>query len=312
MKVKCILQEICEHEDVSLAELHAATGIHVKSLKNLLQDEGWRVDRDNYESLLSFAFDHGYATVFQTEHHPIWDTFHRNAQTSIIRGQIRRDVDIEQVMTHFVENIGGKPEMVVASRNIAAVKKAMKERNCIFIGSPKSNPSTEIALCSLYGAIPFDGSAANRKRLPLQILGVEPPPKTRSALLVTSRKHGFEIGTGPSKQFVDVHRLPQDEYDHWFGEASKPDAAVVVVCRSPLKTTKRVTTILVLGYSSLATESAARQLTHGELPLDAAELAEPGSVHVLKYEFQFRKTHATQGDPRREIHDPPGSWSVLR
>jgi hypothetical protein len=293
--------------------LHAETGIHPKSLKNLLSDEGWRLDRDNYESLTRFAFNHGYDSVLHIEHHPIWETFDRKAHTNIYRGRPIWDAEIERTLRRFLQRIGGKPAMVIAEEKPRAIQKAMKETNCIFVGSPKSNAATEIALCLLYGATPFDASAPNRRKIPVQIVGADPKVKKSSAVLVPSRgTHQFEIAVRGGKEVLPVHWIPQEAYERWHGE--NDDAAVVIVCASPLGTSKPVTTILVMGYTGLATESAARQLTHGELPLMHAQLSQRGKTHILSYTFQFTKSHIASsrntGDLRRAVLET-GVWSLV-
>jgi hypothetical protein len=310
MRVRCILKEICDRYHISPAQLHAETQIHPKSLKHLLADEDWSLPKENYERLVKFAFNHGVSSVFVVEYDPIWDTF-KKTPTSIFRGDPAWDVEIERSLSRFIRNMGGKAKMVPATESAAAVKKAMRETNCIFVGSPKSNPATEIALCALYDATPFDDGRENRKELPLQIAGVAPRGNRHSAVLAPASRihgHGFDITAG-ARQFISVHWLPPDQYEHWHDTG--PDAAVVAIRRSPLKTEKAVTTILLMGYNGLATESAARQLTHGGPPLTAAQLAEP-KTHLLSYEFVFKKWSFTgSGDPRRELADPPGKWSVL-
>jgi len=304
MRVVCNLQELLEQHGVSPAQFAAQTGIDPRALDNLLEDKKWRLDRANFEQLMLYAFNQGWGPIFTIEQHPIWHTFEEN-HARIYRGTAQWDAQIEHELSQFLRHIACSPQTSTAPKP-EAIARDLREQNCIFVGSPKKNPATEIALCELVGADPFDGSAANRRKLPVQIIGVDPPSGMSSAVLVPSRtEHGFKIG----KEFIEVHWLPQHQYDLWHGEAD--DAAVVIVCRAPLGTTHAVTTIFNLGYSGLATQSVARQLMHGDPPLDAEDLTEPGQLHTFAYRFQFKKPSRrgsrSKTDLRREIADT-GVW----
>lgn len=88
---------------------------------------------------------------------------------------------------------------------------------------------------------------------------------------------------------------------------------MVVICRSPLTTGKDVTSILVLGYTGIATQSAASQLTEGQLKLSAEHLQQRGKAHLLAWQFRFLKPKNanpnSKVDVRTEV-DGSGEWVI--
>jgi hypothetical protein len=309
MRLVCNLKDLLSQHGITATEFAAETHIDPRSIDNLLQDEKWRLERQNFERLMLYGFNHGWGPIFTIEQHPIWDTFHER-RASIYRGTAQWDGQIEHEVSQFLRHLGCTPHTENAHPTPRAVAAAMRENNCIFIGSPKKNTATEIALCLLADAEPFNPAEANRRKLPVQIIGVDPPSGTQSAVLVPNQRiHGFSVRRGKSdkRESIGVDWLPQEEYDSWHGDAN--DAAMVITCRSPLGTTKDVQTILFLGYSGLATQSVARKIMQGDPetdpPLKAADLAERGKVQMFAYRFQFTKptnrAPRSKTDPRREI-----------
>lgn len=318
MRLVCHLKAMLDEHRISVKTVAAETGFDPRSIQSLIDDEKWSLDRRNYEALMRYAFDQGSGPLFTLEHHPIWRTFESDPsaekpESRIYRGTAQWDARIEHDVSQFLRHLGGQPQTITSPLNEKSVAHQMKERNCIFIGSPKKNPATEIALCLLAGAKPFDGSVANKQKVPLHIIGIDSPDGKPSAVLTPSRnEHGFKVAADDNeeREWIRVHWLPPEKYERWHDE--EDDAAIVAVCRSPLGTTKRVTTILMIGYSGLATQSVARQLTHdGWPPLSEANLSDR-KLHLFPYRFQFKKLarrgSTSRSDPRIELPDT-GSWS---
>lgn len=311
MKLHCNLDEVLRQHGMSVEQLAAQTGIDRRTISKLDKDVEWRLSRRQIEKLIVLSLDAGLECFFRIRYHPIWATF-EEADAHIYRGPPRWDAEIEHQVSLYLQRMGGSPRTIAVPQSIDEISRAMTETNCLFVGSPRSNPATEIALCLLSNAKPFDDRRANRDKVLVQILGIDPPPGMTSAVLVPGREHGFRVSAAKKEhRTIAAQWLPKEHYDRWYGEG--PDAAIVVICRSPLNTTKEVTTILVMGYTGLATQSASHQLTHGA-PIDEQDPYRPGEVRVLSYEFQFKKpqraSSRSKADPRREITST-GVWSRL-
>ena len=86
---------------------------------------------------------------------------------------------------------------------------------------------------------------------------------------------------------------------------------MIVVARSPLATDRDVTTIVIAGYTALATRAAATQLVVGEPPIKAEAMVFDRN-HLLAYTFRYRKPKrspgAAPGELRREIPES-GQWA---
>lgn len=304
MRLVCFVEDwFRQHPDPeSESRFIAETGIKPRMLRNLRRgDVNWRLERDQIEALMLFGYRNGYPEIFSIQHHPLWATFD-SAPAFLYRGAPRWDATIEDELSGFLEHMGGKPRSVTTPQSVAAVEKAMKETNCIFVGSPKSNPATEIAICRLAGATPFDGRRTNRDKVPVHML-VGQPPKEPSAVMIGARPYGFSVrAKDGTRHHIGAHWLPPEQYASWHSQGE--DAAIILICRSPLGTSRPVTTIVVMGYSGLATQSAMFQLIKGDIPLSHDAKLESGQVHILGYHFQFEKprrhTRST-ADPRRVL-----------
>lgn len=291
MRLHCRLDELCEYYDYTKAELAAATGIGARTLDKMrADDDEWRLSRTQIEKLTVLARGAGLPHAFVLRANPVWATFEESSAT-IFRGEPPADAMIESKLSDFLQQMNGHPRTKTIHRvpSEAEIRKAMTETNCIFVGSPRSNPATEIALCLLSGARPFDGSAGNRVKVPVHIIGADSGTSRDSAIVLPGRGHGFSIdgGDGSGRKSLDVHWVPAEDYAKKKVEGR--DAGVVVLCKSPFGTKKNVTTILLLGYRGLATHELAAQLMRGAPPITEEMLRQHGRVHVLGYHFSFHK-----------------------
>lgn len=86
---------------------------------------------------------------------------------------------------------------------------------------------------------------------------------------------------------------------------------MIVIARSPLETHHDVTTMVVAGYTALATRVTARELVLGEPPVEEEAMTDRCN-HLLAYTFRYRKPKRspdnTSGDLRKEIADS-GRWA---
>ncbi|HEX2831981.1 MAG TPA: hypothetical protein VHW00_03145 [Thermoanaerobaculia bacterium] len=312
MKLVCNVDELCAALKMTPEHLAVAAGIDRRTFSKLnAKGEAWSLKREQIEILVKLAFKAGLEGFFRLEHHPAWSTF-EHAPAQIFRGIPDWDASVEAEITTFLKHKGGTPRTITGQPQESDVATALRESNCIFIGSPRNNPATEIALCLITGATPFDDSPRNREKVPIHMIGREPVEGRKSAILSASQhRHGFDVaGATAGRRFLKVHWKPREEYVKWAGEGE--DAAMIVVCRSPLNTAKNVTSVFVLGYTALSTQEAMTQLLEGDCPLPAESLSNAGKPHVLAWQFRFKKPRiaslTSKADPRRAIVDS-GHWA---
>jgi len=294
MRVVCILHELMSALGKDEAQIAKEIGIDKRSVRKLLANhQDWRLPRHTLEKLMLFAFANHYPKgIFEIRPHPLWDTFD-DAPITIFRGSRTWDTDAEAKLRRFLENLNHHPDTEVATDSepgvdIAAIQGTMENHNCIFIGSPKTNPPSEIALALLWNAVPFDHSAENRQAIPIHILGMMPELHERSAILEPSTRNGFDLrlSSKQDRRFIRVSWETAEKYGDWTGQGE--DAAVVVVAKDPFDTGRSVTTIVISGYTGRATFLASKELIYGEPPITKEDLMAPEPV-IATFLFYFRK-----------------------
>lgn len=292
MRLRCGLQDFLrENEDEWPKKAVAKElGMDVRSLMKLAADrpdDPWTLSRAALYRYIAFSARHDFPP-FAVEQHPIWSTFkNRKDPIVLLRGSYGADALVEvQFGQHF-----GAGAVKAQTSDGSDVEALMKEQNCIVIGSPKRNPSSEVALARLWGAEPYDALPGNRNRIPIHFLGMQPEPEDRhSALLRSGNRYGLDIQlpNETKRQFLEVDWVPPDRYGTKRTVAGQ-DAAAVVACFRPFGTERNVTTIVVAGYTGRATLFAAKQLIEEALP-DFDPSVAPGQPHlsVLRFEFNER------------------------
>lgn len=153
---------------------------------------------------------------------------------------------------------------------------------------------------------------SNHDKLPFHMLMPDAEGHRASSIIVPGgQRHGFAVqdARGATSKLIRVAWRPLREYETSTTEGQ--DAAVVVVARSPLGTAKDVTTIVIVGYTGLATHVTATQLMLGEPPVSEDAMA-PAGTHVLAYTFQYRKPRRSAGSRAgdlRKVIPETGRWA---
>jgi hypothetical protein len=311
MQVICLLREIQERLDLTKADLKRELGIDARALDKLLadsDDDPWRLDRDVLHRLFLFAHEHGFEQPFRVEPNPIWKDFEDSEGARIFRGTRKSDVPVESHLLRYLERLHS--EKTHSTTTFDGVEEAMKLSNCVFIGSPKASPASEIALARLWDAEPFDDQSKNRGRIPIHFLGMRPEQKPTSALLEESTRHGFNIqcpGVN-GRSYLKVDWLPLEKYAPYKG--SGQDAAILVICRQPLGTKENVTTILIAGYTGLSTLVAAQEITSKKIPdLKAEEHPGQPCFAALKFRFRKKPQYRRSLDNLRTAEEGSAKWA---
>lgn len=274
---------------ITNAALAKEIGIDVRSVEKLRRNSGWRLTKRAFDDLMLWAFEHGYPEgLFLIRQHPIWSGF-QNAPIKVFRSTPFWDAKLEGVLTSFFHKLGGKWTTEIDCDNAGSIQKAMSTCNCVFIGSPKSNVATEVALSLFWNARPFDADERNRRQLPLQFLGMKPRKGTSSAFLAGGTRHGFllRLPDQPEPSFLRVDWRTPQRYRAYSGDGT--DAAVLVACRKPLAAKKQVSSVVVAGYTGRATYLAGKGATTKEIPIREEDLANSATPQIAAFKYDYKK-----------------------
>lgn len=311
MKVFCNLGAIMEAHGFSKADLQRELGMDNRAITKLLLDNeknSWRLDRETFYRLALFAHAQGFE-AFRIVPHPMWQTFHEaQEEITIFRGTRSSDAPIEEFLVRYLHQLN--------SRNIQSttahvdVEQAMREKNCLFIGSPKANPASEMALALLWGAKPFDPSPKNYAHLPFHFIGMTPEHDfSESALLKAGPWHGFELMLpGKSPKLLKLEWLPSDRYARHRGPLT--DGAVITACYQPLGTQKHVTTIIISGYTGLSSMFAAGEAAYRALPdFNPENTPRDPWFTILRFSYDKRRDFPWSSEIARIVKQESLDWT---
>ncbi len=298
MKVVCLIQELMNELDLDAPDLARETRVDQRTIDKLRFDTSdWRLSRKALYNLTLFAHSKGFTKgIFEVRPLPFWQSF--EGQDVIVHREYRSwDAKGEVQLREFFSKLNSKPLVEALSGDTLAQEKEwliekistqMRNYNCVFIGSPKCSLATEIALSLIWGAEPFDSSPSNVAKVPLHFLGMQPEHRYRaSAMIEGGNQTGFRIKLSKTGQsiFVPVDRLPTESYLRSSKEGC--DASAVVVCSQPLETSNPVTTIVISGYTGLATSLAIDTLIYGDPSIEVLEVGRP-QIAALRFKYKKR------------------------
>ena len=311
-----MLRVIQEALDLTKVELQRELDMDRRTIDKLIadtEDDPWRLDRGALHRYFLFAHSHGY-DPFQIEPHEIWKSF-KDSEATIFRGPNKADVPVENHLVKYFERISCEVNTTISSADPteeAVIRETMREQNCVIIGSPKANPASEVVLSLLWQAEPFKEDVGNREKIPISFLGMHRERKEPSALLQDGARHGIYIRTPESRErkLLKVNWLPLEKFGPHKG--SGQDAAVLVGCYQPMGTEKEVTTIVIAGYTGLATLVAAQEVTYKEIPeLRPEEM--PGRPCLAALKFRYKKRPQSQYkralDNLRSFEEGSSKWA---
>lgn len=316
MRVVCTLRRIKEQAGLLDADLVRELRMHPRTVQKLLADseeQVWRLDRAALHRLILFTHSQGGAHAFEVIPHPIWRTFvARQDEIAVFRGTRSSDAPIEEFLNRYLAQIGSHDARLKMPTTCEEVKEAMMRSNCLFIGSPKANPASEMALALLWGAEPFNDQAANRARIPIQFLGMAPEHVATSAVLRAGAWHGFEIKTRSADQprLFPVDWFLPEIYGSYRGPIK--DGAVVAACLQPLGTREPVATVVIAGYTGLSSMLVAHEAAYGSLP-DFDPQTAPGRPRyaLMRVSYQKRGENIRSTDITRIVEEDEVKWTLF-
>jgi hypothetical protein len=194
-------------------------------------------------------------SLFTLRRDPIWETFE---STGI--GFVGQDLDgVTVEVDHYVLGAFSTAGLsLIPPPAGLSVTDAMRMRNCVFVGSPKCNEATEIALNALFesGDPPLVFSWPNW------------PPGRQPTRISREGQLGVH--------YIDHH----DEVAHILDKSPSRPVGALVVCRSPLGTDEPVTTIIAVGSSRFGTVQVVEDLLGGGVHVPSSQLT-PSQPAVL-------------------------------
>jgi hypothetical protein len=309
-----------ELEDRALAD---ELGLNVAQIARFRSDRWATVKRADLQTVLCWGKKHG-IDLLTIEASPIWRTFPnsdvvlyrgRDSETNPLASDSRAEAELVEALTSQGCRVLPRSVSEPASEEVI---ESMRAKNCIFIGSPKHNQATEIALATLWRLEPFDGTPENRSKSPVTF--VWEPAQGRSTFAAPRQqdeKLGIYMSVTSAKNDRSRHHIPVDwrpskEYVKWTGRGR--DAGLLVLCNRPLNTQQDVTTVVLAGYSGFATVDMATDFARNGLRVESADVR-PGVPVVRVLSALYRKTSA-RGDSRQRVlkgrrwFSPP--WSQLK
>ena len=313
MKVICLVRELMDglgldKDDVALGKLTQVDWRTIRKLR--IDDENWRLSRKALHSLTLFAHSKGYRGIFEVRPLPFWERF-KGSEAIIYREDRYWDAKGEAQLRDYLAKLNAEATVVLPDEedlardkdwHIERIADRICNRNCIFLGSPKFSFASEIALSLLWGAQPFDDSISNTSKIPLRFMGMSASHQyANSALIEGGSRYGIRIQTPETGQPVriPVERFTEEEYEKLAGEYR--DAGVVVVADQPLGTQQHVTTMIICGYTGLATSLATNELIYGDPPL---ELLEDRNLRIAAFGYKYRKLPKREDGVVKGLREP--------
>jgi len=166
--------------------------------------------------------------------------------------------------------------------------------NCIVLGSPRSNPATEILISRHFKAQPFDSRLANRAKIPFCFVWPESAsPELKSSLAEAFLyQHNEQGAIGVYSRSTDTFLGRADYWpSEWFFSHSIQrglDCGLVVVINKPFQTTENVKLIILAGVGAIGTIAAAHALMRDFRDLDPVA---PNTYALGVVEATYRKTN---------------------
>lgn len=283
-QVELRVRQALEALQLDAKAVAAEVGINPPHLERLRDGTWSTISRTDLQKLLCWAKTKDLEVLSVIEN-PLWRTFIKQ-EVQVFRGKsdtgnpLASDSNVETELLNALEQEGCKFSTRALSEAEARneIPELMKTTNCIFIGSPKLNAASEVALAQMWAVNPFDGSKKNHSRSPLLFVwesgytgksAFGRPREDSEHLGVYVGQRGGD-GSVPRRHCAPVDWRPAKTYASWTGKAK--DAGAIVVCYRPLSTQAEVTSIVLAGHSGFATHDMALDLVKDGLQFDTDEL----------------------------------------
>jgi hypothetical protein len=161
--------------------------------------------------------------------------------------------------------------------------------NCIVLGSPMVNPASEMAICRIFGAEPFNPRQSTKLPFAFRVAATTLGP---SSIVEISRDGKTGIWLREEQELLQADFWPRDKFRELRINKGR-DCAVVVACNhpSPDKPPEFRKLVVLSGFGGIGTESAADALADHYRDLEPRHGASFvwGAIEVL-YKKPFNST----------------------
>jgi len=289
-------------------QLAAAVGVHLTTLNALLDDSWSRIERDTIERLLDHLDLRDIADLLGVSASGFWNPFADSGTYFVFRGVVEESVLGKKVKvpleedakalittffrTRFPDIQGGFAQDALSPR---AILEYARSKNVISVGAHPANKASEVLVCDLFGAKPFDPSPENRARIPFQLIR---PSSGRSAFtssddLVSPKRALGVYSTSERRMVAEVDWWPTAAFMESTIKQAR-DAGFVVVANRRNDLGKPVKLIVVAGIGRIGTQAAVQAIIRDFRDLEPTH-EETMTVGVL--EALYRKP--ARGDNRQ-------------
>jgi len=312
-------------DQISKAELAKKLGVAPQTLTAMINDDWEYITRDAIERVADYL-ELKASELFKFETADFWKPIREARSCTLLRGSDRgriRSLDLQiprydKEATHVVENFlhdifpdynGGI--LADHQEDEAELLDRASRENCIVIGSPKSNAACEILISKFFHAEPFNGSQANRRKIPFGFCWPDTNALVEKSSLTCSSLAQAETKGKPGIALKGVHVAadykPGEKFTEWSTAGGKEkygrDCGLVFVANKAFGA-KPVKLIVLAGFSGIGTLAAAKALVRDFRDLEPRDdercvygivegrYTKAADSHLRKYrDFYWRYRH---------------------
>ena len=253
-------------------------GVSTQKLNSIMNDEWEYITRDAIERAADYL-QLSAAEVFEFVPVDFWRPIEQAKKCTFLRGsQGARTSEVEfripryddeataVIKSFFRDSLQDLDEAPIADhlQDESELLRRAKRENCIVIGSPKSNAASEVLLSRFFGAVPFEPSLENRRKIPFGFCWQDGSPIADRSSLTCSSEARKESGNRPGITLkggihvaADYHTA--EEFHEWQTK-NGADCGLVFVANKPFHTDHNVKLIVLAGFSGIGTLTAAQAL----------------------------------------------------
>lgn len=307
---KHLLERINQGE--TKTDLAERIGVSTAKLTRMTKDEWKYITRDAIEKAAD-SLNLKVEEVFQFVPVEFWKPIEDEKRCIFVRGSKESETGkgefivpwyddaattvIKKFLRESLKGIAAPPTADNFETEDQLKQKVMSE-NCVVIGSPKTNRSTDVLLRRLFNPEPSDGPPRKRRRLPFAFCWPAHEEEMQQSILTCSESERKRWDGVPGIVVDGFHVAaefrPREKYLDWETNEGR-DCGFVFVMNRPFNTSNKVKLIIVAGLAGIGTQAAATAVVKDFRYLEPIE-KEPYVYGVVEGIFSKRA-----GDEHRTL-----------
>lgn len=300
-----------EVDQKGISAVAYSIGIAENTLRKLLRDEWDYINRDSVERICDH-FGLALDQLFQLEQDNFWYPFELLKTCTFVRGSVSHNgtklkaihipsydndatAKIQQFLRRSTPNLRAEMIDFHAAADAHAIVEQAASQNCIVIGSPRSNPATEVVVSRFFNAKPFDSAPGNKRKFPFHFLW----PKTWfiervSAMAAEASSEdpkkccGIALQNGKIAAKADY--MAAEEFRQSDISAGS-DCGLILVANNPFGGINNPKLIVIAGFSGIGTVAAAQALINDFRDLEPRS-DERFMLGVIEATYRKSKRHS--------------------